>query len=88
MMLTIIVGGVSGLMSYIGYVLAAPDLQAIVNGKDPDPIPAILESSLGTAGSKIFLVHCDHGIHLVCAVIAGRGKPADLRLRPGPDAAR
>ena len=55
MMLTIIVGGVSGLMSYIGYVLAAPDLQAIVNGEDPDPIPAILESSLGTAGSKIFL---------------------------------
>jgi amino acid transporter len=55
MMLTIIVGGVSGLMSYIGYVLAAPDLQAIVNGDDPDPIPAILESSLGTAGSKIFL---------------------------------
>ena len=54
-MLTIIVGGVSGLMSYIGYVLAAPDLQAIVNGEDPDPIPAILESSLGTAGSKIFL---------------------------------
>ena len=55
MMLTIIVGGVSGLMSYIGYVLAAPDLQAIVNGEDPDPIPAILVSSLGTAGSKIFL---------------------------------
>jgi amino acid transporter len=55
MMLTIIVGGVSGLMSYIGYVLAAPNLQAIVNGDDPDPIPAILESSLGTAGSKIFL---------------------------------
>jgi amino acid transporter len=55
MMLTIIIGGVSGLMSYIGYVLAAPDLQAIVNGEDADPIPAILESSLGTAGSKIFL---------------------------------
>ena len=55
MMLTIIVGGVSGLMSYIGYVLAAPDLQAIVDGEDPDPIPAILESALGTAGSKVFL---------------------------------
>jgi len=55
MMLTIIIGGVSGLMSYIGYVLAAPDLQAIVNGEDADPIPAILESTLGTAGSKIFL---------------------------------
>ena len=55
MMLTILIGGVSGLLSYIGYVLAAPDLQAIVDGEDPDPIPAILESSLGTAGSKVFL---------------------------------
>jgi amino acid transporter len=56
MILTILVGGVSGLLSYAGYVLAAPDLQAIVNGEDVDPIPSILESSLGTAGSKVFLV--------------------------------
>ncbi len=56
MMLTILVGGVSGLMSYVGYVLAAPNLQEIVNGEDPDPIPSILESSLGTVGSKVFLL--------------------------------
>ena len=58
MMLTILVGGVSGLMSYAGYVLAAPDaqLQAIMAGEDVDPIPTILESSLGTAGSKVFLL--------------------------------
>ncbi len=56
MILTILVGGVSGFLSYAGYVLAAPDLQAIVNGEDADPIPSILESSLGTAGSKVFLV--------------------------------
>ena len=55
MMLTIIVGGVSGVLSYAGYVLAAPDLQAIVDGTDTDPIPSILESSLGTVGSKLFL---------------------------------
>ncbi len=56
MILTILVGGVSGTMSFAGYVLAAPDLQSIVDGKDADPIPSILESSLGTAGSKAFLV--------------------------------
>jgi amino acid transporter len=55
MMLTIIVGGVSGLTSYIGYVLAAPNLADIVAGNDPDPIPRILESALGTVGSKLFL---------------------------------
>jgi amino acid transporter len=56
MILTILVGGVSGLMSFGGYVLAAPDLEAIVAGEDVDPIPGILENSLGTFGSKVFLV--------------------------------
>lgn len=58
MILTILVGGVSGFISYAGYVLAAPDaqLQAIMAGEDVDPIPTILESSLGTVGSKVFLV--------------------------------
>lgn len=56
MYLTVLVGGVSALMSYIGYVLAAPDLEAIVNGDNADPIPAILESSLGVVGAKVFLV--------------------------------
>ncbi len=87
MMLTILIGGVSGLLSYIGYVLAAPDLQAIVDGEDPDPIPAILVSSLGTAGSKVFLCVAVHCVHLLCAVPAGRGKPTALCVRPGPHAA-
>ena len=56
MIMTIAVGGVSALVAFGGYVLAAPDLQAIVNGKDADPIPAILESALGSVGAKIFLV--------------------------------
>ena len=56
MMLTILIGGVSGLLSYAGYVLAAPNLQAIVDGEVADPIPAILEDALGLAGSKVFLV--------------------------------
>ncbi|MCB0926220.1 MAG: amino acid permease [Mycobacterium sp.] len=55
MMLTILIGGVSGLMSYAGYVLAAPNLKEIIDGDDTDPIPSILESSLGVVGSKIFL---------------------------------
>jgi amino acid transporter len=56
MVLTILVGGISALFSFGGYVLAAPDLQAIVSGKETDPIPAILESTLGPVGAKIFLV--------------------------------
>ena len=55
MQLTILIGGVSGLFSYAGYVLAAPNLQAIVDGEVADPIPSILEDTLGVPGSKVFL---------------------------------
>ena len=56
MILTILVGGVSSLFAFGGYVMAAPNLQAIVDGKDVDPIPAILQASLGGLGAKIFLL--------------------------------
>lgn len=56
MIMTILVGAVSALFSFGGYVLAAPNLEDIVSGAEGDPIPAILEASLGTVGAKIFLV--------------------------------
>lgn len=56
MVMTILVGGVSALFSFGGYVLAAPDLGSIVAGEDADPIPGILEATLGPVGAKIFLV--------------------------------
>jgi amino acid transporter len=56
MIMTILVGLVSALFSFGGYVLAAPNLKEIVAGEVGDPIPAILEASLGTVGAKIFLV--------------------------------
>ncbi|MBP1326656.1 amino acid transporter [Leucobacter exalbidus] len=56
MIMTILVGAVSALFSFGGYVLAAPNLEDIVAGKVADPIPAILEATLGTVGAKAFLV--------------------------------
>jgi amino acid transporter len=56
MVMTILVGGVSALFSFAGYVLAAPNLAAIVAGEDADPIPGILDATLGPVGAKIFLV--------------------------------
>ncbi|MBK0422130.1 amino acid permease [Leucobacter sp. CSA2] len=56
MIMTIVVGAVSALFSFGGYVLAAPNLKEIVAGEEGDPIPAILEATLGTVGAKIFLV--------------------------------
>lgn len=36
--------------------MAAPNLDEIVSGEVADPIPAILEATLGTVGAKVFLV--------------------------------
>ncbi|MDT4838379.1 permease, urea carboxylase system [compost metagenome] len=56
MILTVVVGCSSALLSFAGYVLAAPNLVEIVNGNVADPIPAILNDSIGFIGTKIFLV--------------------------------
>lgn len=56
MQLTVLVGGGASLLAFAGYALAAPDLPAIVSGADRNPIPAILQASLGTVGTKVFLV--------------------------------
>ena len=56
MILTVTVGGVAAIFAFAGYVLAAPNLQGIVDGDVSNPIPTILQSTLGTAGMKIFLV--------------------------------
>lgn len=56
MILTVVVGCSSALLSFAGYVLAAPNLVDIVNGNVADPIPAILNDSIGFIGTKIFLV--------------------------------
>jgi amino acid transporter len=56
MVLTILVGGVSALFAFGGYVMAAPDLEGIVSGEIADPIPVILNATLGEVGAKVFLV--------------------------------
>ncbi|KXF54380.1 amino acid permease [Rhodococcus sp. SC4] len=56
MMLTVILGGAAAFFSFVGYILAAPNLQGIVDGEVANPITAILNDTLGTFGTKVFLV--------------------------------
>ncbi|MFD8381415.1 APC family permease [Streptomyces sp. NPDC059679] len=56
MQLTVAVGGVAALLAFVGYALAAPDLASILSGKDSNPIPSILQSSIGTVGTKLVLM--------------------------------
>ncbi|MFI6370617.1 APC family permease [Streptomyces sp. NPDC050546] len=55
MQLTVAVGGVAALLAFVGYALAAPDLASILSGKDTNPIPSILQNSLGIVGTKAVL---------------------------------
>ncbi|WPU21690.1 APC family permease [Cedecea neteri] len=56
MILSIVFGAISAVISILGYLLSSPDLMNIVNGKIADPIPAILNDALGEKGATLFIV--------------------------------
>lgn len=56
MILSIVFGAISAVISILGYLLSSPDLINIVNGKISDPIPAILNEALGPTGATVFIV--------------------------------
>ncbi|MDN8598385.1 APC family permease [Citrobacter enshiensis] len=56
MILSIVFGALSAMVSILGYLLASPNLMNIVNGKITDPIPAILNEALGETGATVFII--------------------------------
>ncbi|SDB81925.1 APC family permease [Acinetobacter boissieri] len=56
MILSIVFGAISAVVSILGYLLASPNLKDIISGKIADPIPAILTDALGPTGASIFIV--------------------------------
>ncbi|CAN5180679.1 amino acid permease [soil metagenome] len=55
MIMTVVIGAISAVIAYAGYVLAAPNLTDIVAGNVENPIADILRQSLGNIGMKVFL---------------------------------
>ncbi len=56
MIYTILLGLLTAAAAFVGFIMAAPDLQSIVDGEVADPVTAILEGSVGAAGTTVFLV--------------------------------
>ncbi len=56
MILSIVFGAISAVISVLGYLLSYPNLHDIVSGKIQNPIPEILNNALGPMGEKIFIV--------------------------------
>lgn len=52
MRLTIYVGGVAALWVCLALVLAVPDVQAVLSGRDKDPVVTILRTAMGETGLR------------------------------------
>jgi amino acid transporter len=70
MRLTIYVGGVAALWVCLGFVLAVPDVNAVMSGRDKDPVVTVLRSAMG-----------DSGLRLVIAVVSVSFMSALLSLQ-------
>src|SRR5215212_1330222 len=55
-LLTILVGGSMAILAMLGFILAVPNIGAVISGKDADPIGTVLGDAFGTVGSKVALV--------------------------------
>jgi len=55
MRLTIYVGGVAALWVCLGFVLAVPDVNAVMSGKDKDPVVTVLKSAMGDTGLRLVI---------------------------------
>jgi amino acid transporter len=55
MRMTIYVGGGAAMLVCLALILAIPDMQAVIAGKDTDPVTSILRSAMGEVGLRAVL---------------------------------
>ncbi|MDP9014148.1 MAG: amino acid permease [Pseudomonadota bacterium] len=55
MRMTIYVGGAAAMLVCLALILAVPDLNAIISGKDTDPVATILRAAMGEVGFRAVL---------------------------------
>ncbi len=56
MRLTIYVGGAAALWVCLGFVLAVPDINAVLSGQDKDPLVTVLSSAMGPIGLRLVIL--------------------------------
>jgi amino acid transporter len=55
MRMTIYVGGAAAMLVCLALILAVPDMQAVISGKDTDPVASVLRSAMGEVGLRAVL---------------------------------
>ena len=53
--MTIYIGGIAAMFACLALILAVPDMQAVINGTDKDPVTTILNNAFGPVGSKMVM---------------------------------
>jgi amino acid transporter len=56
MRMTIYVGGAASMWVCLALILAVPDMQAVISGKDTDPVATILRTAMGDWGFRAVIV--------------------------------
>ena len=56
MRMTIYIGGAAAIWVCLAFVLAIPDIGAVISGKDSDPIVTLLKSAMGVAGFRAVIL--------------------------------
>jgi len=55
MRMTIYVGGAASMLVCLALIIAVPDMQAVISGKDTDPVATILRTAMGDVGFRAVL---------------------------------
>jgi amino acid transporter len=55
MRMTIWIGGAAAMFACLALILAVPDMNAVINGTDKDPVTTILSMAFGVTGSKVVM---------------------------------
>ncbi len=55
MRMTIYIGGIAAMFACLALILAVPDMQAVIDGTDKDPVTTILNNTFGPVGSKMVM---------------------------------
>lgn len=55
MRMTIYIGGIAAMFACLALILAVPDMHAVINGIDKDPVKTILNHAFGSMGSKVVM---------------------------------
>lgn len=56
MRLTIYVGGAAALWVCLGFILAVPDMGAVLSGRDKDPVDTVLTAAVGHDGLRVVIL--------------------------------